>query len=343
MTTAPPTTTAAPTGPAAAPAPAAPAVPAPAPAAVPAPAPAPVEEAAAPVPAVPAPALVGAADEEVGGGVGLPPPPPPFEGALPESVLPSSTFLAVSAFGADGTGTGRFSADFASCSDDIAWYMSNPTKDRNLYVMYGANAAMNISATPAIGSEMDARSASMGAETWPMATRKITTRTSLEKMRAMTKVAHLANHPLVASHVAPARATGPNTMATSSRALRMSSENHTIAAALIASPARKIVRIAPTPGAVMLMVARPAARSPIWVPIPSIVLPVAWTIPTASWSVTSSSNAVSVMTRNDPSTLLARPRAARLRAVGSRWMSPVMSCKQKNTSMMKTATPNRTL
>jgi hypothetical protein len=51
---------------------------------------------------------------------------------LPVSVPPSRTFLAVSACGADGTGTGRFSADFASCSDDIAWYMSKPTNDRNL-------------------------------------------------------------------------------------------------------------------------------------------------------------------------------------------------------------------
>tara|TARA_B100000378_G_scaffold144474_1_gene116688 strand:+ start:1631 stop:1774 length:144 start_codon:yes stop_codon:yes gene_type:complete len=34
------------------------------------------------------------------------------------------------------------SADFASCSLDIAWYMSKPTNEMNLYVRYGANAAM---------------------------------------------------------------------------------------------------------------------------------------------------------------------------------------------------------
>ncbi len=148
--------------------------------------------------------------------------------------------------------------------------------------MYGANAAMNISTTPAIGSEMEARSASIGAETCPIATRKITTRTSLEKIRAITNAAHLANQPFVASHVAPARATGPNTTATSSSALRISRENHTIAAADMARPAKKIVRIAPTPGPPMLMAPRATARSPIWVPIPSIVFPVACTIPTAS-------------------------------------------------------------
>ena len=31
-----------------------------------------------------------------------------------------------------------------SCSADITWYMSKPTKLMNLYTMYGANAAMNI-------------------------------------------------------------------------------------------------------------------------------------------------------------------------------------------------------
>jgi hypothetical protein len=76
---------------------------------------------------VPAPALAGAA-EELGDGGGV----PPLGDAPPGSEPPSSTFLAESAFGADGTGTGRFSADFASCSELIAWYMSNPTKDRNL-------------------------------------------------------------------------------------------------------------------------------------------------------------------------------------------------------------------
>jgi hypothetical protein len=31
-----------------------------------------------------------------------------------------------------GTGTGRFSAPFASCSVDIAWYISTPTNEMNL-------------------------------------------------------------------------------------------------------------------------------------------------------------------------------------------------------------------
>ena len=62
-----------------------------------------------------------------GGGVG-PLPPPGVLSPLPAS----STFFAVSAEGAAGTGTGRLSACFASCSLLIAWYMSKPTKDRNL-------------------------------------------------------------------------------------------------------------------------------------------------------------------------------------------------------------------
>jgi hypothetical protein len=41
-------------------------------------------------------------------------------------------FVALSAIGAEGTGTGRLREDFASCSLDIAWYMSKPTKLRNL-------------------------------------------------------------------------------------------------------------------------------------------------------------------------------------------------------------------
>ena len=119
------------------------------------------------------------------------------------------------------------------------------------------NAPIAMRTTPAMGSLMDARSSSMGAETCAIATRKMTTRTSLEKIRAITKAAHLANQPLVASHVAPASATGPNTMATSSSALRMSRETHTIAAALMARPARKMVMIAPT-----------AEADPEWFPYP---------------------------------------------------------------------------
>ena len=145
----------------------------------------------------------------------------------------------------------------ASCSALIEWYISNPMNVTNLYVMYGANAAMNINTTPAIGSLIDARSSSIGAETWVIATRKITTSTSFDKIKAITNVAHFPNQPLVASHETPARAMGANTIATSSSALRIRSENHTIAAALMARPARKIVTIAPTPGAAMLIPATP--------------------------------------------------------------------------------------
>ena len=54
-------------------------------------------------------------------GVGGVPPPPPE---------PPPRTWAGSAIGRRliGIGIGRFSADFASCSADIAWYMSNPMK-----------------------------------------------------------------------------------------------------------------------------------------------------------------------------------------------------------------------
>jgi len=47
-----------------------------------------------------------------------------------------------------GTGIGRLSALLASCSEPIAWYMSNPTNAMNLYVRYGANAAIAINEAP---------------------------------------------------------------------------------------------------------------------------------------------------------------------------------------------------
>src|SRR5699024_5284587 len=258
---------------AAGPAAAAPAV-SPPPAVAPVPAPAPAVPAAEPADPAPAPVLVPDPLAE-------PPerPAPP----LPESLGPSRTF-----FGPwppplpVGAGTGRLREPLASCSADMAWYMSKPTKDRNLYVMYGAKAAMNSSTIPAMGSAIEARSASMGAEIWVMATRKITTSTSLEKIRATTKVAHLENQPFVASHEAPARAMGAKTTATSSSAERMIRENHTIAAAVIMSPPRKMVRIAPTPGAVMLIASSPAASRAMRSPRDSMVLPLAWTIPMVS-------------------------------------------------------------
>ena len=65
-------------------------------------------------------------DAAVGAGLpraGIPPPPSP---------LGPRIFFAPSVMGELGTGMGRLRADFASCSLDIAWYMSNPTKLRNL-------------------------------------------------------------------------------------------------------------------------------------------------------------------------------------------------------------------
>lgn len=160
--------------------------------------------------------------------------------------------------------------------------MSKPTNEMNLYVRYGANAAMNISTTPEIGSLIEARSRSMGALICPMATRNTTTMTSFEKMSATTNAAQRPNQPFAASQVNPASAMGAKTMATSSSALRMSSVNHTMPAPAMPSPARKIVMIAPTPGEAMLIVVSPAASSAMRSPMPSIVLPVACTMPMVS-------------------------------------------------------------
>src|SRR5690625_2655590 len=115
--------------------------------------------------------------------------------------------------------------------------------------MYGANAAMNINTMPAIGSAIDDRSRSIGALTWLIATRNTITITSFEKISASTKLAHFPNHPFVASHEDPDSAIGAITTATRMRALRTSRLNQTIAAAQIARNARKMVMIAPAPGA----------------------------------------------------------------------------------------------
>lgn len=55
--------------------------------------------------------------------------PDPGDGVLGLGALPSSTLFG-DAIGRRliGMGSGRFIADFASCSADIAWYMSNPMK-----------------------------------------------------------------------------------------------------------------------------------------------------------------------------------------------------------------------
>ena len=140
-------------------------------------------------------------------------------------------------------------------------------------------AAMNSSAIPEIGSVTADRSASIGVATWVIAMRNTTTRTSLETIRATTKAAHLPIQERVTSHAAPAKATGASTIATSSKALRIRRLNQTMATAQIMSPARKIVMIAPTPGAAMLIPTRPVARRAILSPIDSVVSPAACTIP----------------------------------------------------------------
>ncbi|MPM30981.1 hypothetical protein SDC9_77534 [bioreactor metagenome] len=154
--------------------------------------------------------------------------------------------------------------------------------DRNRYVMYGANPASAISTTPASGSAMFDRSASIGADTWVTATSRMTTSTSLESTKATTNIAHLEIQPRVASHEAPENANGARTTATSRSALRMSSDSHTIAAAAMARAARKMVRIAPTPGAPTFSAVSPATSRAILSPIVAVVSPAAWMMPTES-------------------------------------------------------------
>ena len=200
-----------------------------------------------------------------------------------------------------------------------------------------------MSTIPAIGSEIEVRSKLIGAFSWLIATRNTTTITSFETISAITNATHFPTHPFVASHTVPDRAIGARTIPTRRSALRTRRENQTIAAAAMARKERKIVMIAPTPALAMLMVVSPMTSAPIFAPISSSVVPVAWTMPTQSWSTICSKVAVRVMTRNDPSTDFASPRAARWRAVASRRMTPVISCRKKKISMMKIAMPNRTL
>ena len=202
---------------------------------------------------------------------------------------------------------------------------------------------MNISTIPATGSAMEARSRSIGALTWVMATRNTRTTTNLEKISASTKLAHLENHPLVTSQPAPARAIGPRTTRIRISALRTRRLNQTIAAAVIARKARKMMMIAAAPGAVIWIAVSPAMRAAILPPISSRVVPVAWMIPMHSWSTISSRVAVIVTRMNAPSTLLAIPVAARPSAPGSRRMRLPMSCRQKNAKVIRTARPNTTL
>src|SRR5690348_7708811 len=84
--------------------------------------------AAVPLPdAAPADPLPAEAEPDAGaGGAGDPPPGAPL---LP-LLAPPSRILLGSALGRRliGIGNGRLRADFASCSADIAWYMSKPMK-----------------------------------------------------------------------------------------------------------------------------------------------------------------------------------------------------------------------
>ena len=135
---------------------------------------------------------------------------------------------------------------------------------------------------PAKGSDTEVKSVEIGAETWVMATRKMMTSTSLDSTRARTNIAHLLIQPFAASQEEPENANGASAMATRSRALRTSKESHTIAAAAIASPARKMMRTAPTPGAAIVMPPRPATRIEILPPMESTVSPAAWMMPMQS-------------------------------------------------------------
>ncbi|MPN25543.1 hypothetical protein SDC9_172955 [bioreactor metagenome] len=202
---------------------------------------------------------------------------------------------------------------------------------------------MNSSTIPVMGSVTADRSASIGVATWVIAMRKTTTRTSLETINATTKAAHLPIQERVTSHAAPANATGARTIATNSSALRIRRLNQTMATAQIMSPARKIVTIAPTPGALMLIAVRPAVSRAILSPMVPVVSPAAWTMPMESWSTISRAVAVRVMTRKEPSTALPAPSAALERAEGSRRMRPRMSWKQKKSRTMNTPMPNSRL
>ena len=141
---------------------------------------------------------------------------------------------------------------------------------------------MSMSTTPAIGSLTDWRSPSIGVETWAVARRKITTRTTFETIRAITNDAHLLTQPRVWSQVEPASAMGAKTIAMSNSALRMSRLTHTITAAPMARPAMNMVMMAPAPGAAMFSVSSPPASRAIRSPICSMLVPAALTIPMQS-------------------------------------------------------------
>src|SRR5690625_439566 len=94
---------------------------------------APPPPAAAPPPPAALPLLAAGIGAGVFGGGGALLPPPVLPPVLPPPLLPSSTFFgSAPPCGLDGTGIGRLRALLASCSEPIAWYMSNPANAMNL-------------------------------------------------------------------------------------------------------------------------------------------------------------------------------------------------------------------
>ena len=189
----------------------------------------------------------------------------------------------------------------------------------------------------------DCRSASIGAEIWAVAIRKITTRTTFDRIIAITNIAHRDTHERVWSQLDPARAMGAKTIAIRSSALRIRRLNQTISEAMIARLARKIVRIAPAPGEARVMVVIPPARRVILSPIWFMLVPAALTMPMLSWSVTCSAVASRVSATKEPRIDLASPSSARVMAAGSRRIMPPMTWSMKKASITKTAMPNMML
>ncbi|WP_033498326.1 hypothetical protein [Bifidobacterium psychraerophilum] len=85
----------------------------------------------------------------------------------------------------------------------------------------------------------------------------------MDRINASTNIAHILAYLFAASHEDLENANGASTIATSSRALRRRRGSQTIASATIASPARKMTRIAPTPGEAIVMLVRPATSAAI--------------------------------------------------------------------------------
>ena len=125
--------------------------------------------------------------------------------------------------------------------------------------------------------------------------------------------------------------------------MRISRLIQTIIAPMIARLARKIVRIAPAPGAARLMPPIPAASTAILSPISFMFVPAALTMPIQSWSVISSAAPRRVSATKDPRIDFANPSAALDSAAGSRRIMPPMTWSMKKPSITKMPTPNMML